>query len=287
MNIQLRSMRPEDVEICGRICYEAFKGIAERHNFRKDFPTLEMAIWLMGSLLENPGVFNVVAESEGRVIGSNHLMELDAIAAVGPITVDPSAQAKGAGRMLMQAVLDHGKTHAGIRLLQDSFNMASLSLYASLGFDVREPLVLIEGALKGETPAGYEVRPIREEDYDACAELCRSVHGFDRLNELRHTPPVPNPFVALRNGRLTAYITAPQMWPLNHAVAETEEDMRALLTGAGNQCTEPLSVILPTRHATLFRWCLKNGMKVIKPMTLMSMGEYHEPRGCYLPSVGY
>ena len=280
-------MRPEDVEICGRICYEAFKGIAERHNFRKDFPTLEMAIWLMGSLLENPGVFNVVAESEGRVIGSNHLMELDAIAAVGPITVDPSAQAKGAGRMLMQAVLDHGKTHAGIRLLQDSFNMASLSLYASLGFDVREPLVLIEGALKGETPAGYEVRPIREEDYDACAELCRSVHGFDRLNELRHTPPVPNPFVALRNGRLTAYITAPQMWPLNHAVAETEEDMRALLTGAGNQCTEPLSVILPTRHATLFRWCLKNGMKVIKPMTLMSMGEYHEPRGCYLPSVGY
>jgi GNAT superfamily N-acetyltransferase len=287
MNIQLRSMRPEDVEICGRICYEAFKGIAERHNFRKDFPTLEMAIWLMGSLLENPGVFNVVAESEGRVIGSNHLMELDAIAAVGPITVDPSAQAKGAGRMLMQAVLDHGKTHAGIRLLQDSFNMASLSLYASLGFDVREPLVLIEGALKGETPAGYEVRPIREEDYDACAELCRSVHGFDRLYELRHTPPVPNPFVALRNGRLTAYITAPQMWPLNHAVAETEEDMRALLTGAGNQCTEPLSVILPTRHATLFRWCLKNGMKVIKPMTLMSMGEYHEPRGCYLPSVGY
>ena len=280
-------MRPEDVEICGRICYEAFKGIAEGHNFRKDFPSLEMAIWLMGSLLENPGVFNVVAESEGRVIGSNHLMELDAIAAVGPITVDPSAQAKGAGRMLMQAVLDHGKTHAGIRLLQDSFNMASLSLYASLGFDVREPLVLIEGTLKGETPAGYEVRPIREEDYDACAELCRSVHGFDRLNELRHTPPVPNPFVALRNGRLSAYITAPQMWPLNHAVAETEEDMRALLTGAGNQCAEPLSVILPTRQATLFRWCLKNGMKVIKPMTLMSMGEYHEPRGCYLPSVGY
>lgn len=295
MTIQLRPMRPEDVEICGRICYEAFEGIAEKHNFRKDFPSREMAIWLMGSLLENPGVFNVVAESEGHVIGSNHLMQLDAIAAVGPITVDPNAQAKGAGRMLMQAVLDHGKTHvgmhgktpAGIRLLQDSFNMASLSLYASLGFDVREPLVLIEGSPKGETPPGYEIRPTREDDYDACAELCRSVHGFDRLNELKHTPPAPNPFVALRNGRITAYITAPLMWPLNHAVAETEDDMRALLTGASNQCAEPLSVMLPTRQATLFRWCLKNGMKVVKPMTLMSMGEYHEPRGCYLPSVGY
>ena len=87
-------MRPDDVETCGRICYEAFKGIAEQHNFRKDFPTPEMAIGLMEMLLANPAVFNVVAESEGRVIGSNHLQQHDAIAAVGPITVDPHAQAK-------------------------------------------------------------------------------------------------------------------------------------------------------------------------------------------------
>jgi predicted N-acetyltransferase YhbS len=287
MTIEIRPMRAEDVETCGRICYEAFTGIAARHNFRKDFPSPEMAIGLMQHLLETTGVFNVVAESEGHVIGSNHLLEVDAIAAVGPITIDPGAQAKGVGRMLMQAVIEHGKNHAGIRLLQDSFNMASLSLYASLGFDVREPLVIIEGAPKGVVPAGYEVRPIREEDYDACAEVCRSVHGFDRLNELKQTLPAPNPFVALRDGRLTAYISAPQFWPVNHGVAETEEDMRALLIGVSNQCTEPLSVILPTRQATLFRWCLKNGMKAIKPMTLMSMGEYHAPRGCYLPSVGY
>jgi predicted N-acetyltransferase YhbS len=293
MTIQIRAMRAEDVEACGRICYEAFTAIAERHNFRKDFPSSETASWLMQNLLDNPGVFNVVAESEGRVIGSNHLLEVDAIAAVGPITVDPDAQAKGAGRMLMQAVIDHGRPKPGIRLLQDSFNMASLSLYASLGFDVREPLVVIEGVLKSDITADdnvsteYEIRPIREEDYDACAELCRSVHGFDRHNELKHTPPFPHPFVALRGGRITAYISAPQFWPVNHAVAETEDDMRALLIGASNQCSEPLSLILPTRQATLFRWCLKNGMKVIKPMTLMTIGEYHAPRGCYLPSVGY
>ncbi len=287
MTIQIRPMRPEEVETCGGICYEAFKGIAERHNFRKDFPSPEMAIGLMQHLLADASVFNVVAESEGQVIGSNHLQEHDAIAGVGPITIDPGAQAKGVGRMLMQAVIERGKDHAGIRLLQDSFNMASLSLYASLGFDVREPIVIIEGAPKGEIPAGYEVRAMREEDYDACAVVCRSVHGFDRLNELKHTPPAPNPFVALRDGRLTAYISAPQFWPLNHAVAETEEDMLALLIGVSNQCTEPLSFLLPTRQATLFRWCLKNGMRAVKPMTLMSMGEYHAPRGCYLPSVGY
>lgn len=286
MTVQIRSMRPEDVERCGRICYDAFTGIADKHNFRHDFPAPESAIELMQMLAVRPDVFSVVAESDGQVIGSNHLMESDAIRAVGPITVDPNAQAKGAGRMLMEAVIERGRNAAGVRLLQDSFNAASLSLYASLGFDVRDPLVLIEGAVKGEVPPGFEVRPIREDEYESCGELCRSVHGFDRLNELRHTPPMPASFVALREGRITSYTSAPQFWPINHGVAETEQDMQALLIGAGNQC-EQLSFILPTRQTGLFRWLLKQGMRVVKPMTLMSMGEYHEPRGVFLPSVGY
>ncbi|HET9479935.1 MAG TPA: GNAT family N-acetyltransferase [Pyrinomonadaceae bacterium] len=287
MTIQIRLMQPEDVETCGRICYEAFKGIAEKHNFRPDFPAPEVAIEVMRMFQERTGVFSIVAESDGQVIGSNHLGEYDAIRSVGPITIDPIAQAKGTGRMLMEAVIERGQGAPGIRLVQDSFNVASLSLYASVGFDVREPLVMIEGFVKGDVPAGFEVRPLEKADYESCAELCRSVHGFDRLNELTHTPPMPHPFVAVRDGHITAYISAPQFWPLSHAVAETEQDMRALLLGAGNQCEEPFSFLLPTRQAALFRWLLKNGMRVVKPMTLMSMGEYHEPRGCYLPSVGY
>ncbi len=286
MTIQLRSMRPEDVEPCGRICYEAFRNIAEKHNFRPDFPSAEMAIGLIGWLFSSPGAFNVVAESDGQVIGSNHLWEWSTIPAVGPITIDPHAQAKGVGRMLMEAVIERGKDRPGIRLVQDSFNAASLSLYASLGFDVREPLVLIEGVVKAEVPAGYEVRPMREADHEACADLCRSVLGFDRIEEIKNAPPMGTPFVAVRDGRIRAYTSAPQMWPLNHAVAENENDMHALLLGAGNQC-EQLSFLLATRQTSLFRWCLKHGMRVIKPMTLMSMGAYHEPRGCYLPSVGY
>lgn len=286
MTIQLRSMRPEDVEPCGRICYEAFRDIAEKHNFRPDFPSAEVSTGLIGWLFSNPGAFNVVAEADGEVIGSNHLWEYNSIAAVGPITIDPDAQAKGVGRKLMEAVIERGKDRPGIRLVQDAFNAASLSLYTSLGFDVREPLVLMEGVLKGEVAGQYEVRPMLAEDYEACSELCQSVHGFDRLNEVKNTPPSPSPFVALRDGRITAYISAPELWPLNHAVAETENDMHALLLGAGNQC-QHVSFLLPTRQTALFRWCLQNGMRVIKPMTLMSMGDYREPRGCYLPSVGY
>lgn len=288
MSIQIRPMKLEDVEMCGRICYEAFKDIAEKHNFRRDFPSVEAGIEITRTFFESPDGFSVVAERDGEVIGSNHLWEYDAIRAVGPITIDPDAQAKGVGRMLMEAVLERGKGSAGIRLVQDSFNTASLSLYASLGFDVREPLALIEGELKGNLPPGVIVRAIQEEDYEACADLCRKTHGFDRVNELKNTPPFLTSFVALRDGRLTAYASAPHFWPLNHAVAATEDDMRLLLLGASLLSPgQPISFLFPTRQANLFRWCLKQGLRVIKPMTLMTIGEYHEPRTCYLPSVGY
>ena len=288
MDVTIRPVTEADTEECGRICYEAFKTISDAHNFRPDFPTVESGVEFVGALVRNPAVFGVVAEAGGRVVGSNFLWEYDAVRAVGPITVEPNAQAKGAGRKLMEAVVARGRDAEGVRLVQDSFNAASLSLYASLGFDVREPLVLIEGVVGGELPKGVEVRALRAGDFDACGALCRSVHGFERTNELRATPPFLTSFVAVREGRVTAYASAPHFWALNHAVAETGEDMRALLTGAGNLSEgRPLSFLLPTRQSALFRWCLGKGMRVVKPMTLMSMGAYKEPRAPYLPSVGY
>ncbi len=288
MNIQIRSMKQEDAETCGRICYKAFKTVADRHNFRPDFPRPEFAIQLAQFFIANPQVFGVVAESDGRIVGSNYLWEYDAIRAVGPITVDPKIQSKGTGRKLMEAVIERGQGSEGIRLVQDSYNMASLSLYASLGFEVKEPLVMIEGELKGDLPSRIEVRPIKEEDFGECAELCRKVHGFERTGELKNIPPFLTSFVAVSEGRVIAYASAPHFWALNHAVAESEEDMQALLTGVGNLSNrQPISFLLPTRQTNLFRWCLRKGMRAVKPMTLMAMGEYQEPRGCYLPSVGY
>ena len=188
----------------------------------------------------------------------------------------------------MEAVLERGAGSEGIRLVQDAFNTASMSLYAKLGFDVKEPVVMVAGVVKGEVPAGVEVRPICATDFEQCADLCRKTHGIERTNELKSTPPFLTSFVAVREGRVTAYASAPHFWALNHGVAESEEDMQAVLTGAGNLSDgQPLSFLLPTRQTNLFRWCLKQGMRVIKPSTLMSTGRYEEPRGCFLPSVGY
>src|SRR5688572_19739589 len=89
--VNVRPGRPEDAPACSRICYEAFKTIAEAHNFPPDFPSVEAATGLMTAILNKPSVYSVVAESDGVIVGSNFLWE-DTIAGVGPITVSPTVQ---------------------------------------------------------------------------------------------------------------------------------------------------------------------------------------------------
>jgi hypothetical protein len=76
-------------------------------------------------------------------------------------------------------------------------------------------------------------------------------------------------------------------WHANHAMAETDEDLQALLLGAARHRSEPLALLIPVRRAELFRWCLAQGLRAVRPMTLMSVGQYREPKGAYVPSVLY
>lgn len=287
MAVDIRAARPADSEACGRIIYEAFRAIAEQHGFPPDFPDVQAATGLARSFIDHPSVFGVVAEQDGLVVGSNFLGEGDEIRGVGPITVDPRRQAKGVGRRLMEAVLDRANGAAGVRLLQDSFNMGSLSLYASLGFEVREPMLVMTGRPKSAAGSAPGVRAMLAQDLDACDSLCAKVHGISRASELADAVRLLAPLVCERGGGVTGYLTAPTFWIVNHGVAETDEDMKALILGAAAAHAGPLSFLMPVRQTILFRWCLAEGFKAAKPMTLMSFGKYRTPDGSYLPSVFY
>jgi GNAT superfamily N-acetyltransferase len=289
MAVRVRPIEPADGEECARIAYEAFAGLHDHHRFPRDFPTLEAAVQLVSAFIAHPVIWGVVAEVEGRIVGSNFLDERGPIRGVGPITVDPTAQGHGIGRRLMEAVMERGAGAPGIRLLQDSFNMQSLSLYASLGFEVKEPAVVMNGKPRSGAPAGIEVRSLTEGDLDQCERLCLAVHGFERTDELRDALALPvfSPSVAVRDGRVTAYATTLAFFPAAYGVAETTDDMCALIAGTLATGDEAASFLLPTRQAGLFRWCLSAGLRPVKPMTYMAIGEYREPDGCWIPSVLY
>ena len=284
--VSLREIAPEDVKECARICFEAFGGIHDHHRFPRDFPSVEVVEGLMEAFVGSPFSCGIVAEADGRIVGSNFLLESDPIRAVGPITVDPYHQGRGVGRKLMEAVIERGKGAPGTRLLQDSFNLASLSLYASLGFEEREPVVLISGKPTSGPVEGVEVRPLGDADLNECEALCKKVHGFERTNELRGAMQAFAPFVALRDGRVSAYASTLTFWPMAYGVAETDEDMQTLLRGVAAEVEEPLAILVPLRSG-LFHWCLAEGLRSLKPMNLMTLGSYQEPQGSWFSSALY
>jgi GNAT superfamily N-acetyltransferase len=161
MDIVIRPATDNDATACGRICYEGFRTINERHGFSPTFPSVEVATQRVGGFIRHPSVFGVVAEAvDGGVVGFNFLSERDPIRAVGPIVVDLGAQGHGIGRQLMEVILDRARGSRGVRLLQFTFNVQSLSLYATLGFDVRETLVVLSGAPRSVPPSDVEIRPL-------------------------------------------------------------------------------------------------------------------------------
>src|ERR671918_378904 len=283
--VTLRRVEPGDADGCAQILFDAFGHFHDHHRFPRDFPVPEAAVAMMGMSIPHPLIWGVVAEIDGRIVGSNFLDERSPIRGVGPITVAPEGQNSGVGRKLMQAVLERGKKAPGIRLLQDAFHMRSLALYESLGFDVKEPVAVVAGRPRSERVSDVEVRPLLEEDLGACEELCARVHGYERTNEVRDAIQAFAPFVALRDGRIVAYATAVSFWPMNHGVAETGDDMKALLLGAAAAVEEPLAFLVPLRSELLFRWCLEEGLRLVKPMNLMALGDYREPKGTWFPSV--
>jgi predicted N-acetyltransferase YhbS len=286
-DVTIRPATPADAPLCGAICYQAFAAIAGAHGFPPDLPSSEAGIGLMSAMFSAPGIYCVVAELNGRIIGSNCLDERATIAGVGPITIDPGAQNIGVGRALMRAVMDRAsqKSCAGIRLVQAAFHNRSLSLYASLGFDVREPLACMQGRVaQGSTEPGIPgctVRPAQPADLAACNDLARRVHGFDRAADLAQSVDHGSARVVERAGNITGYATGLAFF--NHATAETNPDLQALIASA--ESFGGPGILIPTRNAPLFRWCLASGLRVVQPMTLMTTGLYNDPAGAWLPSV--
>jgi GNAT superfamily N-acetyltransferase len=283
--VTIRPAAANDVEACGRICYEAFATINQKHGFAPEIPDPETAIGLFRMLISHPGFYCVVAESEGRIVGSNCLDERGSIAGVGPITVDPGFQDRSIGRALMEAVLHRARERnsAGVRLVQAAFHNRSLSLYTKLGFDAREPISVMQGSLTIRQIEGCAVRPAELTDLDACDRVCESVHGHNRSGELLDGIRQHSALVVERDGRVTGYASA--FGYFGHVAGETNQDVQALLAAAPGFGGP--GILVPTRNAELFRWCLHNGLKIALPMTLMTMGVYNEPSGAYLPSILY
>ena len=284
-NTQIRRATREDIEVLGDICYRAFCAIADQHNFPHEFPAPEAALGVVRSMITTPGFYGIVAELNGRIAGSNFMDERATIAGIGPISVDPEVQNSGAGRAMMQHMLDRIAANRvpGVRLVQTAFHNRSFSLYAKLGFEIREPLSVMIGTPIKESIPGYEVRAASDADVAACDRLHFYVHGHERGGELRDAIKAGSATVVEHLGRITGYATA--IGYGGYAVGESNNELKALISaatefaGCGPQ--------IPSRNGELLRWCYSKGLRLMQLNTLMSVGLYNEPRLPFIPSILY
>ena len=280
--LEIAPATEEMLDDMARICCEAFQAISHAHGFPTDFTTVDVARHVLGRLLKHSYV--VAAVEDGRVVGSNAVQMHDRVAGIGPISVALDTQGRGIGRLLMQAVVNEARVrgHEEMRLHQDLFNMASLGLYATLGFVVREPVVVMQA--RPAEAGDPTVRDMVPEDIAACEALCRKNYGHSRTKELLgllHGGMRPR--VREMEGRMVAY----QAGGFDgHGVGEAPEDILAIMGQiAREQPTPADKFLVPLRQHGLYQEALRKGARAVKAMSYMSLGPYRDPRGTWLPSI--
>lgn len=160
-HLQIRPATEDDAGACARIMFDAFESLATRHAFPIEPGTPEFTDFQMTAMLATDGIFALVAELHGEIVGSAMQDERGKIVGIGPVSVERGVQNAGVGRALMEALLQRSRERdvAGVRLIQTAYNYGSLSLYAKLGFAVRETLSVFQGSPRAAPIAGATVRP--------------------------------------------------------------------------------------------------------------------------------
>jgi predicted N-acetyltransferase YhbS len=293
MALEIVPVRPEHVTDLARIAFESFRGIQAGHNFPLDLPTPETALMMLRMLTSRPDFYGVAAMLDGKLVGSNFTQLSDAVSGVGPITVEISNQERGIGKALMQHIIDYSLKNHGpmVRLMQDSFNMRSLSLYTSLGYRVVEPIVLM--AYSPAEKADDTVRPLQETDADACDALCRRICKVSRRNELMAMIQHGSESGFIPHGRFAGSALRAYLIPgfIGHGVGETAGDLLITARQSARRTPPPAHrLFVPTRRGTFLREAVKQKMRCIKPMNLMALGPYETAdanHAVWSPSIAY
>src|SRR5918992_4420810 len=288
MGLTIRSIEQADAEICGKIGFQAHKVISSAHGYPSEQPTNEFAVEMIKTMLANPYSWGSLAEQEGRILGSIfvHIFPPSPVAAIGPLTVDPSAEG-GVGRALMEAALmeTRKRGYDQVRLVQSPSHLRSFALYTKCGFALREPLFLMQGSPSPTTiQKKYDVRVADPRDISACNQICISIHGFSRELELHHAIDQRVASVAIDStGGILGY--AAGIGFLGHSVAKTNEVLKALIANSSSILGPGFFV--PGRNSDIVRWLLDTGFRIVWPANLMAAGKYQDPLGPFLPSIAY
>src|SRR3990170_1592892 len=205
----LTTVLPDQAEAVGTLVYEAFKEIAERHNFEPAFATPQLAQLFIRLLAQTEGYQSYLLVDDGRPVACNFGDERDEVVGVGPVAVAVDQQGRGLGRRVMAALLERAERNGfrSVRLGPGAYNIQSFSLYHNLGFNVTDMLANVRGRFAdGQEPID-RVREYTPADLEACDTLHREVLGIGRRQDIELMAGFAPPLVLERGGQIAGYLT--------------------------------------------------------------------------------
>lgn len=289
MSVKIRPIEEGDVEICGKIGFEAHKAVSSAYGYPSEQPSEEYAVGLIKILLNNSNSWGVLAEKDDGILGSIflHSFPPSPIAVIGPLTVNPSVEG-GIGRLLMNAALARAyrQNYDKVRLVQSPSHIRSFVLYTKTGFTLREPLFLMHGNALNEKPdiKDLDLHPVEtDKDILKCNELCMRALGFTREGELLQAIRQGVAIELEESGSIRGYSAGIGLF--GHSVATSNENLKTLI--AGSSVIIGPGFFVPARNREIVMWLLELGFRVQWPANLMTLGSYEEPTMPFLPSLAY
>ncbi len=290
MPLQVIEAQSEHIEGLAQSCIAAFNEFNEQHLLPQGTPRdVASATEMYQKLLDSEKAHVFAAVQDGQVVGSAWLRLEDDVAAFEDVNTAPAKQGNGVARAIMTQGLEAAGRlgYKKIRLTQSAHNSTALSLYASLGFEVKETFAEMK-ATPGQAPEAlpaYEVRPMTEADLSAVEEFSKRHYKLNRRGDVAAVLAEGGPALLVSRGDAFAgYLT---LAGSAHGMAETEQDGLALISEAARLYPDKAIFCCPLSFPSLYRKALLGGYKTLEVHNLMAYGPYDRPEGIWMPSSAY
>lgn len=226
----------------------------------------------------------IACDAIGRALGSAMWWPFGRnFASVGMVITSPRVQAHGAGRRLMDAVLER----TGTRDLRLSSTRAGYRLYIALGFQPIGRIFQHQGRARLSGDDGHAgdlaIRELETGDLDALAALDASAYGADRKPVIAALLPLSTGTVALRDGKPVGFALCRQFGRghvIGPIVAEDDAMAIALIRPhVAKHQGQFLRVDTAFEQTGFGQFLEASGMPIYDTVTPMIRGKAHGGKG--------
>jgi GNAT superfamily N-acetyltransferase len=268
--VELRPTTAADLPALHALFRAAIGGVFEPHGFESPAPPLDVFSAQQRHLIDTGTC--VVAEAAGTVVGFASAWTRGEDWFLASLFVDPSAQGRGLGVALLDAVWDERALRR--RTITDAIQPVSNALYGRHGLIPVTPVLSFSGT--PTDPRGLLERFDGTEE-TALAAIDAAAYGFDRAVDHAYWASIAPRTLWARDGCVVAYSYAFPGGTLGPVAGLTAADAADALDSALAAATGPVGVRVPGSAREVAAVALRRGLRLSPTPGLLLCSAGAEP----------